>query len=136
MRILLFIAVWLFSGIAYSAQPSTVELPITITAGTTTSNQFIVPKNLSGTLKVEIPCDPTWLLQIGVQTSIDKGATWDCDMVKTRCPGFSRLVGPCFGVNMIAFLPKGSPTDNALMRIITISNKGKTFTVTVTFDPS
>lgn len=141
MRFIILLVVLFFSALARAATEVTV--PVTITAPSFMTPDFPVPDNKTGSFKVQIPCDPKWSLEVGLQFSIDNGKTWSCDMSTIKCAGFTRNAVPC--VNMrgepistfgaVWKTTKGALDSKTKMRIQFISNMTKTVNVTVTFDP-
>lgn len=121
-----------------------VSVPVTINAGGPFfSSSFAIPPNTTGTMRIEIPCDPLWDLQIGFMQSSDKGSTWSCDMTTTPCGGFVRTPGTCTGSMMVAtwtrYDAKGEKvpmSSKNLIRIGYISNLTKSVTIKATWDPS
>jgi len=128
---------------------SDISAPVSVTAGKPLiTNLFQIPGNTTGVMLVTIPCDPAWALDVRIQESADKGATWDCQNTKASpCPGFSRPVSPCMfqGKPITNITVQWSQYDGAgkhvprdpkkVMRLIIASNLTKTFTATVSFDP-
>lgn len=139
---LLFCVLW---GVLWGAAPppAVVSVPVTVSVGTTTTAAFTIPKTVDKIIKAEIPCDPTWAIQIGIQFSTDKGATWDCDMAKNNCQGFGRPASPCLSQGKPLTAIKGTfsiagthpaKQSGTSVRAVFISNQAKTFTATLTFD--
>ena len=146
MKFLTALLVFLLTEIAFAK--TDISVPVTVTAGTTTTNSFTIPSNKTGTWLITIPCDPAWQFAVAIQESADKGTTWNCQNTPaSKCPGFEREARACIDnkgnplANItVAWAQKDDkgqdvPKAQNVMRLIITSNIAKTMQVTASFDP-